>query len=306
MPALDALDGFLLNMVGEMLLTRELATLCQVIPVDDLVWTTHVRRRCGAHWMPGKAGLRRLYNSVYTPMPPYYNDVTCVSVANGCAFVVRDHVLAAHSPRRALVAFASDLNPMKCIAAIDERTVAVGHAYGVYVYTSTTIDPIWFGVGVTDIAHVRDNSLWICTSQGKAYRYDMDTEAITCIAHYAFCVSGPVGMLGCHRGTWPVKSSITAQVTQIAQSEVQIAAWHVTGHVSIFCARTCALLHLVDIGMHLERPFSVVGDVLRIGGVVWIDGRIRGSCPMDHRATTPDGRYLYAFTRAGLLSVSIA
>lgn len=307
MSPLGALVDNLLNRVGEMLLTRELAALAQVVPVSDLVWTTHVRRRCGAYWMPGKAGLRRLYDAVYTPVPPYHNDVKNVSVEGDSAYIIRNGSLWASAPPPGRpVAHGSDVNPMRCIAAIDEHTVAVGHDYGVYVYTATTIDPIWLGVGVTDIAHVRDGSLWIRTSMGKAYRYDMHTEAITCIAQYSFCVSGPVGMLGSHRGTWPVKSSLTAQVTQIAQSEVQIAAWHVTGHVSIFCARTCAQLHLVDTGAHSGPPLSIVGDVLRIGGGVWVDGRIRGSCPRDHRATTRDGRYMYAFTLDGLLCVSVA
>ena len=301
---LGLLDDDILDLVGAMLSTRNLAALAQVITVRDQTWTTHVRRRCGTYWIPGKAGLRRLYDAVYTPVPSCHSNVQGVSIACNSAFILRNGSLWAPAPLPGrLLAHGSNVNPMRCIAAIDQETVAVGHDYGIYLCTSNSVNPIWLEVSVKSIAYVNDDSLWVCTPQGQSYRYDMQTAKITALARYTFCVSGPVGMVGCHIGTWPVKSSLAVQVTEIAQSRVVLAAWHVNGYVSIFSTGTLAQLHLVCTGPQLGRPLSVVGDVVRVGGAAYVDGCIHGSCPCDQRVTTRDGRYMCALTIHGVLGV---
>ena len=314
MSALRAVSDDVLGLICNMIGMRDLVALSTAMTLPDWVWTIPVRRRCGERWPAGVAGMRRLYQAVYgtVPLPlEAFRSVRSSAMASYAAGPGGRNVWATLPHRternhRQSVLDRSVLDrSVTCLAAIDEETVAVGHAYGVYLYKAHVMNPVWLGVAVCDVAYVSGGRLWICTLNHSTFEYCTRTENLTAVHVHGFCVSGPIPILGSSRGTWPLIGSINVPCTRIVQSDVQIAAWYISGHIVVFDAITQLQMYLMDTGGSLGTPaFSIIGDIIRINRKTWSGGRCTGRCPDDTREVTSDGRCLYV-SNYGKLGVSV-
>jgi len=309
MPLL-ASSSDVIGLICRILGMRDLAALSIAMKLPDWVWTVPVRRRCGERWPAGAAGMRRLYRAVYGAVPLPVSAVRAVHKLRGSAMAYYAagtrgvNIWASANRPRGHVALDRSVT---CLAAIDEDRVALGHGYGVYVYEAHLMTPVWLGVAVCDVAYVSGNRLWICTVQHSTYEYCTLTDTLTALRcpWHSFCVSGPIAVLGSSRGTWPLTGSVDMPCTRIVQSDVQIAAWYVSGHILVFDASTQLQVYLMDTGVRSpQRSLSIIGDIIRINGKTWSSGRCTGCCPDDNRSITSDARYLYV-SQYGRVGISV-
>ena len=121
-----------------------------------------------------------------------------------------------------------------------------------------------------------DHSLLVC-SQTTGWAYTASWKPVCA----CLCVSGPVDLRGTVNGTVPV-CALPYPCTRIVQSSRRIAAWHVSGHVSVFLPS----LHVVavcDTCTPSPTCLSVIGDVVCVAGFTWHDEQQTGQCPCDTR-----------------------
>ena len=166
------------------------------------------------------------------------------------------------------------------------------------MYGPRLMTPVWLGIRVNSVAFVNDNKLWMSTCQRSAFSFNIATEQLLPLSErHVFCVSGPIGIAGTSSGTWPYASTRAVACTHIVQSPVVIAAWHISGDVSVFSAQTKQILYMIDTGRRERfgcRALSVIGDIVRVAGKAWSGGRCTGRCPDDSRHASADGRHVYS------------
>lgn len=272
-----------------MLRTRELVNLSYVVSIPECAWTTHVRRRCGPRWVPGIEGLQLLMRAAYGPVALAVPDTRSVAVSCFGSYMALPGGLPGNMHGMCVT----------CLAVVNENTIAAGHDYGFYIYGPVDMKSVWLEARANSIACVGLGCIWVSTNQHVAFEYDLRSETLVRIAagRHVYCVSGPVGVLGTGTGTWPLVSPRTIACTHIVQSDVQIAAWHVSGDISVLCACTGLPLHMIATGgtQYLGASvLSIIGDIIRVAGRTWSGGRCTGSCPRDCRHVSPDGRIIYA------------
>ena len=159
---------------------------------------------------------------------------------------------------------------VRCFALGPSNQWACGLDYG-YVLNGC----VMHGPQVDSLAW-HEGKLIVCSKRiGWAYTSTWH-RVMPCL-----CVSGPVRVYGTVHGTAPV-CSVPYPCTSIVQSSVRIAAWHESGHVTIF-STTLQVLAVCDTNTTSPKYLSVVGDVVRMAGYTWHDGRCSGTCPCDTR-----------------------
>lgn len=250
-----------------MLDTRDLARLDVAARVPERAWTQAVRRRCGNAWCSGRAGVIRLYVAVHAACvhPHRLSTRFCAGMRDACLQQI-------------------------CACLVGTRHLATGNEYGLTLgRTGSHASQIWFGQQVISVACLHDETIWFCTAAQRAYAYvDCHVEPLYADKQ-VLCVSGPVGIVGTVHGTFPVLT-LPMPCARIAQSATLVATWHMNGHVCTLDPVTLARLHTFDVGHCMGQSlFSVIGDIVRVSGVTWRNGRCYGTCPYDTRESTPDG-----------------
>lgn len=276
--------------------TSDLARLDVVSRVSERTWTAAVRRRCGPLWPAGRAGVLRLYTAVHSmPVrPEHFASHICADAHVACA-VGMSGVCLYRSPAAMVTSNWGRLCYCACTVGND---VAVAGEHGLHLVAQGV--QVWPGK-VVSVAYLHDGSLWFCTPAQRAYAYRGGLLSdLQC--YNALCVSGPWGLIGTTRGTYPVQSW-PMPCCGIVQSATLTCAWFTDGMVCTF--QGGHVLHTFDTCVRtIVSPFSVIGDVVCIDGTAWRDGRPYRQCPRAERACTADGRLTVVKLPSGLTGVT--
>lgn len=278
-----------------MLSTKDLVNLSLVIQVPEAAWTAHVVRRCGTSWEKGKNGLKRLMYCVYGHLEACHLNRTML---RSCAW-------SAYATSKLQAQNKLGLIDVRCLCSIganhDYNHIAVGHTHGIRIIMGTKCHNIWLNQQITEIAFIEPFCLLYVTAGRCLFLCDLetyDTRPVSLRGHCAFTVSGPVAAVGTGIGVWPFPNPRNVACTSIVQSPTTIAAWHVNGELVTFSPLTKQLLHVIDTGetSYQARALSIIGDVIRVSGRTWCDGRCTGRCAHDMRSASDDGKQLVMLT----------
>ena len=194
---------------------------------------------------------------------------------------------------------------VRCICSIGAshslQNIAIGHTHGVRIIMGTKQHNIWLNTQVVSIAFIKPFCLMYITAARCLFYCDLatyDTRPMSLRGHSAFTVSGPVAAVGTGIGVWPFQRPRNVACTSIGQSDTTIAAWHVNGELVTYCPKAKVMLHVVDTGemsFH-ARTLSIIGDVVRVSGRTWCNGRCTGYCTHDTRSVSDDGKQLVMVT----------
>lgn len=275
------------HVIGTLLCTRDLVSFSYVSKVQECTWTAHVRRRCGPRWLAGLAGMKRFMSCLYSNV--------CATTLNRST--IRNNAYEAYVANQLRQ---SSTYHARCLAVMPGVGTATGHDHGVSVRTEQRTHELWTGVRILAIAAAGGTLIWYVTVQRQLYEYCTANRSkrALCAGQHVYDVSGPIGVAGTGTGMWPLKGSRAVACTSVVQSETCIAGWHVSGDLSVFCARTRKLKYIVDTGesQYVARSISLIGDVVRVSGRTWCNGHCTGQCAYDIRSVDPSGRVMYVQT----------
>ena len=278
--------------------TSDLARVSSVrrgaVHVPDELWTTAIRRRCGPLWPGGRAGVVRLYTATHA-LPTYAVDLgdtyLCAGVHMVCAVQSMGGLHTWCNGKRYVSA--CNVGRAACACLMDDSSVVVGNEYGLMSYP--TFVQLWSVAGVVSVASLHDGSLWFTTADQRAYSYVQG--AVTQLqCSLALCASGPWGLVGTLRGTYPVPS-LPLPCSRIEQSSAMACAWFIDGSICTFMHGQ--VKHVVQTGVRAYATFSVIGDVVCLGGVVWRDGERIGVCDNVERRCSADARHVLTRMQCG-------
>lgn len=289
MSQLQALCSDIVQTISTYLTSSELVSLSSLMRIPDSAYTAHSRRRCGDAWDPGKRGFVNFMQCIYAEMPSVLLNRTILRGGDARETYVANKL-------HALVKNA------RCLCIVDEVSscIAVGHDYGVSVYTDSKLTASCSGMCIACLAYVGGATLWFASVHRQLFEFNIKTQQTSMPnqALYAYDVSGPVRVAGTATGVWPLQCTRSVPCTKVIQSVTRIACWHVSGEISVYDASTKLNLYLVDTGEKAFAPhsFSIIGDTVRVSGKTWCDGRCTGRCTHDVRRASEDGRWLYTQT----------
>ncbi len=276
--------------------TPDIARLGAVIRLPDESWTASVRRRCGAAWPCGRAGIMQLHRAVHG-FPNCVN--TGAMMLSHCADAVcavtstAIEVWGSSGHRR----LGRDCGIVYCLALVNESMVAIGSGTGLMLHridgpcTQAWFTPYEAVVSVGAMAC--GNQIVFSTAQNRAYTYTLSTGSVAPLypGLTVFCVSAPPLLVGTAFGTYPV-TSIFVPCTLIRHSRVLACAWHTDGHIVTFDCRTLAKRHMFDTGPGVSCVFSVIGDLVCMRHTVWRNGQRYCTYPCFPRAASDNGQHI--------------
>ena len=262
-----------------------LARLDSVRRVRDTAWTDVVQQRCGPSWPAGKAGFYRFQHAL----------IGCIPKPHGCS------ALGSLRARSAVALHAeAPAAPwcIMCATVLPGGQVVVGTDRGIVVFDGDQRLPMWSGKSVVDVASLGGTQLAFCTRQHRAYICDVaevTLDPVPC-GMYAFCVSGPVLAVGGNSGVWPFCIDREQSCLRIAQSATLVACWHLSGYMCTFGTVHGRALHAFHTGYatYTTLMLSVVGNVVRVNGVMYCDGLAAGTCTNDERSADACGTHVWA------------
>ncbi len=244
--------------------------------VHEKAWTNVVQQRCGPLWLAGKAGFYRFQHALLWSIPKPYGFYTQGNIRAQSAVVLH-------------AAGLSQKLEILCAAALPGGQVVVGTERGIVLYDGNVRLSICSSMSVVDVTSLGGTLIAFCTREHRAYTCDVivgDIDMVKC-GMYAFCVSGPVLAVGGDGGVWPFCVDRAQSCLRIEQSATLVACWHLSGYVSLYGAQHGRALHAFHTGW-ISYPclmFSVVGDVVRVNGVLYCKGIAVGACENDERST---------------------
>ena len=290
-----------LDIILAYLRTYDLARLDVVCHVPAAAWTRAVRYRCGPDWPSGRAGVIRLHTAVVgVPQSyggPVYGTQIAVSRNIGCVVECMGGMHVWHTSRHAY--YDCEVGRATCVSVLNDSSVVVGNEYGLMLYPQR--EQLWSIAGVVSVACQLDGSIWFSTAEQVAYKYVAGTIHQLPYA-LVLCVAGPQAMVGTMYGTYPTRS-VNMPCCRIEQSQTVAAAWHADGTICTF--RDARIQYVLLTGVRtVAAPFSVIGDVVCINGIAWVDGRPRYICPGYSKKCTWDGRQVLSLLGCGSIGIT--
>ena len=298
---LASVPADVLDIILSYLRTSDLARVDAVQPVPNEAWTLAIRHRCGPSWPSGRAGVIRLYTAIMgIPRSygyPVYGTHAAVCQHTACVVECQGgmHVWHGSSHRY----YDCGAGRVACASVLNDTSVVVGNEYGLMVYPQR--EQLWSVAGVISVACQLDGSIWFTTADQVAYKYTSgQITQLPCTL--ALCVSAPFALVGTMRGTYPTRS-INMPCCRIEQSATLAAAWHTDGSICTF--RNGRINYVLPTGVRTAgAPLSVIGDVVCVNGVAWIDGRPRYICPGYSKKCTWDGTHVLTLLGCGAVGIT--